>query len=221
MTDDRTALAALAARRDEDARWTLVAALDDRRVADVAIAALAAHGEAAAPYALAASHDPARRLGAAAVLARVASPALVPRLAALAADADPAIRAIGHAGLHRAGDRDAARVAGAIARDPSVAVLAVVAGRAADVAVGAAALDVLASQARAAGPPELRAGCAWAVAARDPVRGAALAGAVTAEPVVAYWLATVVARRGGALTAWTAGLAADPALDRVADLLGW
>ena len=63
--------------------------------------------------------------------------------------------------------------------------------------------------------PDVRATCAWAVAAHDPVRGGWLAGLVLAEPEAAFWLASIVANRGGPLAPLVAHHHADPAIDPV------
>jgi hypothetical protein len=78
---------------------------------------------------------------------------------------------------------------------------------------------VLAQLVAQAGYPETRADvramCAWAIAEHDPMRGGWIAGALLGDPETAFWLASIVACRGGALTALVAGQHADPALDQV------
>lgn len=205
---------------DEDERWALVDALSDPQRCAAAVEALAGHGRAARSYAIAATHHPARRAAAAAVLARLGDPGAAERLGELALDDDAVVRAIAQVGLHRGGDRDGVAVSRAIERESSHVVLAVLAGRAASVALTPAALSGLAAQAVVGGPRELRAGCVWAVAVHAPGRAALIAGTITLDAEQAFWLATVVARRGGPLASWTAGLRAAPELDRVASLLG-
>ena len=58
--------------------------------------------------------------------------------------------------------------------------------------------------------PALRAQHVWEVASRDPLRGAALAGALITDPEATYWLAVLVRERGGPLAAWLDGIDADP-----------
>jgi hypothetical protein len=114
--------------------------------------------------------------------------------------------------------RDGDALSRATEHESDLAALAILAARAGRApAITPAALDRLAVAASSTdGPAELRAGCAWAVAAHDPLRGAALAGALVLEPEAAFWLASIVARRGGCLAVWTAGLDAEPAMDRAA-----
>ena len=88
------------------------------------------------------------------------------------------------------------------------------------VPVGPRAITSLGTQAAYLGTPaELRAGCTWAVAEHDLARGGWLAGTLLADEEAAFWLASIVARRGGRLRPVVAGLPARPELDRVATLL--
>jgi len=157
----------------------------------------------------------------AAALARAGDPLSVGALRALADDPAIEIRMLVQIALARLHDRDVELVARRLAREPDLGIFAVLAARAGTLSIDARALANLAAQAAyAATPGELRAACTWAVAAHDPALGARLAGALLVDDEAAFWLASIVGRRGGPLTRLVAGLRADPALDRVASLVG-
>ena len=208
---------------DEARRWMLYERLHVGR-ADEAAAALVAlrrEGAAALPYAIAASRDPARRIAAVVLLGDLGDPGGLQALRAIAADADPTVRLLVQRGLARCGDRDVDALALHVEREGDLATFAVLAARVGMLAEAGAAVDALVAQgAYPATPGELRAGCAWAVARHDPVRGGVLAGTLLADDEGAFWLASVVARRGGPLREAVAGIHARPELDRVGALLG-
>jgi hypothetical protein len=222
MGDDRDAVKAAASTLgglDDDRARTLLAAALARgpAPASLAMAALATHGAAAIPFALAALDDPRRRVGGAMTLARIGAPETAPRLHALASDENPMIRAAAALGLFRARERDPVMWSRWIVREPHVAVLGFLAAVGGLVAIDREALAALDAQgAEANTPPDARANCVWAVAAHDADRGVALAEALDAPAREA--LGVIVARRGGPLApAWSSG---DPRADRTADSLG-
>lgn len=133
----------------------------------------------------------------------------------LLAAADPVVRRDAHLALLRAGDDRG--LDEAILREPDLDVFAVLAVRAARAAsLAPRTFAQLVAQAGFPGTrPDVRAGCAWAVAAHDPVRGGWLAGVLLGEPEAAFWLASIVARRGGPLAPIVAHHHAIPAIDRL------
>jgi hypothetical protein len=170
---------------------------------------------------LAADPDATRRITLAAALARGAQPRAIDAAHELAGDPLATVRLLAQIALARAGDRDVDGLTHRILVEDDLGVLALLAGRAGGIAIAPAAVDDLAAQAALlATPPELRAGCAWAVAAHDPPRGGYLAGLLVADDEAAFHLASIVARRGGVLAPIVDGLRARPETDRVARLLG-
>ena len=170
---------------------------------------------------LATEPDPARRITLAAALARGAQPQAIAAAHKLADDPLADVRMLAQIALARAGDRDAGALSRRIRLEDDLGVLAILAARAGRLDVTALALEDLAAQgALASTPPELRAGCAWAVGERDPPRGGYLAGLLLADDESAFWLASIVARRGGELAPIVDGLRARGDLDRAASLLG-
>ena len=132
----------------------------------------------------------------------------------------PEIRLYAHVGLARAGDLDPSIVDEGLIRESDLAVYAVLAARAGSLAISARSLDALDMQAGyAETPPALRAGCAWALAAHDLEAGAWHAGVLLAELEPAFWLASIVAHRGGGLAPLVIGLAARAELDVVGALV--
>ena len=218
----RRAIGALAELDDEAARGALAEALAGAGpLAALAVGALARHGARAVSHAIAATLDPARRAGGAAVLARIGDPSARPALRNLVEDPDPMVRMMVAAALYRAGERDPRLWSAWIQREGSMAVFAFLAAVAGGVDVDRGALDNLDAQAAYDGTPaEVRAGCAWAVAAHDAARGAALARALLADAEAGAALAAVVRRRGGPLAEVIGAAAGDPARDRTADSLG-
>jgi len=171
--------------------------------------------------ALAGDPDATRRITLAAALARGAQTHAVAAAHELAGDPLATVRLLAQIALARGGDRDGDVLSRRILVEDDLGVLAVLAGRAGAIAISPAAIDGLAAQAALAQtPPELRAGCAWAVAAHDPPRGGYLAGMLLPDDEAAFYLASIVARRGGALAPIVDGLRARPEMDRVAHLLG-
>jgi hypothetical protein len=169
---------------------------------------------------LAADPDASRRITLGAALARGAQASALPAAHELAGDPLATVRLLAQIALARAGDRDAGALSRRILVEDDLGVLALLAGRAGSLAISPPAVDDLAAQgALAATPPELRAGCAWAVTAHDPPRGGYLAGLVIADDEAAFHLASIVARRGGPLAPIVDGLRARPASDRIANLL--
>lgn len=160
------------------------------------------------------------RLALIAAAAHTAGPLGAPALRAAASDPDPAIRLLAQLGLGRLGDT--AALADRLLVEGDLAVFGVLAARAGRTAISERARIALGAQAAyPLAPAELRAGCAWAVAEHDAERGGWLVGTLAAEPEAAFWLASIVARRGGRLAAVLRGQHARPELDRVADLLRW
>jgi hypothetical protein len=170
--------------------------------------------------AIATDPDATRRITLAAALARGAQPHAVAAAHELAGDPLVTVRLLAQIALARAGDRDADAMSRRILVEDDLGVFALLAGRAGTIAIAPAAIDGLAAQAALAlTPPELRAGCTWAVAVHDPPRGGYLAGMLVADDEAAFHLASIVARRGGALAPIVDGLRARPETDRVARLL--
>lgn len=214
----RAAIEELAATDDDRARALLVGALAGR-TAPMASAALAAHGAKAVAAALGALEDPARRVGALVALSRVGDPAVVARVRGLTRDESPLVRVAVAIALYRCGDRDGALVSEWAPREPDATVLGYLAAMAGEVAIDLRARSNFDAQAEHAGtPPEVRASCAWAVAAHDEVRGVALATLLGEDAATRAALAAVVARRGGPLRAHVEG--GEAAADRIADNLG-
>ena len=165
--------------------------------------------------------DPEAALALTAALARAGDPLSKGALRALAGDPAIEVRLLVQIALARLSDRDVELVDQRLAREPDLGIFAVLAARAGTLPIDARALANLAAQAAyAATPGELRAACTWAIAAHDPALAARLAGALLVDDEAAFWLASIVGRRGGSLTSLVAGLPADPALDRVASLVG-
>lgn len=219
-SDDRDAVVGatteLAATDDDDARALLIGALAGR-TAPLASEALAAHGATAVAALVAAIDDPARRAGAIVALSRIGDPAAVPRLRALTTDPSPLVRVAVVIGLYRCGDRDAALISEWAPREGDAVVLGYLAAVGGGVAIDLRARSNFDAQAaEASTAPEVRASCAWAVAAHDAARGAELAALL--DPAAREVLANVVARRGGPLRDQVSG--GDPAADRVAENLG-
>ena len=161
-----------------------------------------------------------RRLVLAVALAQLADPFASAALHEAAIDPIPEIRLVAQLGLARIGDVGVAALERRLIVEPDLGVFAVLAARAGRLPIGTRAITALGAQAAYVGTPgELRAGCAWAVAEHDEPRGGWLAGTLLADEEAAFWLASIVARRGGVLVPLVAGLAARPELDRVADLL--
>jgi hypothetical protein len=141
-------------------------------------------------------------------------------LRAIVGDPDPDVRLLAQIALARRGDVDPVGLAARLRREPDLAVFAILVARAGDHPPTPAMIGPLAEQLRQLETPaELRAGCAWALTPHAPARAAFFAGALLAEPETAFWLASIVARRGGPLAPLVAGLPADRAADRVAALL--
>jgi hypothetical protein len=160
------------------------------------------------------------RLPLVAAAADHAAPIAAPVLRAAASDPDPSIRLLAQVGLGRLGDL--AALEDRLAVEGDLAVFGVLAARAGRAPIAERATLVLGAQAAyPLAPAELRAGCAWAVVEHDPARGGWLVGTLAAEPEAAFWLASIVARRGGRLAALLRAQHARPELDRVADLLRW
>lgn len=219
----RAAIRALAEIDDDRARHALAAALTGvGPLTALAIQALARHGAAAQSFAIAATFDPDRKLGGVAVLGKLGDPASRNQLRGLVEDPDALMRLTVASSLFRCGERDPVLWSEWIGREGSMAVfafLAAIAGALPEVRRGA--LDNLdASAAYDGTPAEVRAGCVWALAQHDPVRGAELAAVLLAEPEAASALASVVRRRGGALTGLIGDRPGDAALDRTADSVG-
>ncbi len=163
-----------------------------------------------------------RRLAIAASLAQLGDPIGLASLRAAAVDEVPEIRFVAELGLARLGDSDVDHLERRLVLEPDLGVFAVLAARAGRLPVRPRAITALGAQAAYAGTPaELRAGCAWAVAEHDVPRGGWVAGTLLADEEAAFWLASIVARRGGRLHSVVAGLVARPELDRVAALLAW
>jgi hypothetical protein len=166
------------------------------------------------------SADGDRRLALAAALAQLADPIGLPALREAAVDPLAEIRLIAQLGLIRLGDTDVALLDRRLVAEPDLGVFAVLAARAGRLPIDARSITSLGAQAAYTGsPPELRASCTWAVAEHDLVRGGWLAGNLLADEEGAFWLASIVGRRGGVLVPVVAGLAAQLRFDRVADLI--
>ena len=222
--DARAAIRALAELDDDRARSALGDALAGAgALTALAIHALARHGAKAAPVAIAALRDPARRLGGAAVLGRLADPASRELLRPLVGDPDPLVRLTIATALFRCGERDRELWSSWIRRENDLVVfsfLAAIAGGP-GVTLTHGTLDHFEEQAKNADtPPEARAGAAWAVAQHDAPRGTTLATQLIADPATATALSSVVRRRGGPLRALIADIPADPAADQTADSVG-
>jgi len=219
----RAAIRALAELDDDRARAALGDALAGAGpLTALAIQALARHGSKAQAVATAATRDPARQLGGAAVLGKLGDPASCALLRTLINAPDPLVRLTVAASLYRCGERDSELWSSWIRRENDLAVftfLAAVAGGGVTLTRGT--LDHLAEQAANADTAaDARAGAAWAVAQHDAARGAAIARTLLADPGVASALASVVRRRGGPLSALIADVPGDPAHDQTADSVG-
>ena len=218
----RAAIRALAELDDDRARGALGDALGGAGpLTALAIQALARHGSKAQSVATAATRDPARQLGGAAVLGKLGDPASCAQLRPLINAPDPLVRLTVAASLYRCGERNAELWSSWIRRENDLVVFAFLAAVAGGVGLTHGTLDHLAEQAANADTPaEVRAGAAWAVAQHDVGRGEAIARTLLAEPDVAPVLSSVVRRRGGPLTALIGDLPGDPALDQTADSVG-
>ena len=165
--------------------------------------------------------EPDAALALAAAAAHAGEPLSGGALRALAGDPSVEVRLLVQIALARLGDHEVAVVDDRLAREPDLGVFAVLAARAGTLPINARArANLVAQAAYPRTPGELRAACTWAVAAHDPIQGARLAGILLADDEAAFWLASIVERRGGPLRGLVEGLRGDPSLDRVAELVG-
>lgn len=219
------AIRALAGFDDPEARASLVACLDaEPAVAAAASDALAAGGRASRDVCIAALRHPARTRFAALALARIGldGPASVALWKALPG-ASPAARVAIAAALHRA-PRHAPAALGAWLRDepdPGVALVVLdVVGRLAPGTLDAGTRAHIASLARSAPSPWLRALAIWAAARHDLDGAIAHAVDLLAGPTIAGpALIAYVTRRGGPLRPLIEGFTLRAGLDPSSELL--
>ncbi len=218
----RAAVQRLAERDDETSRHILVVHLhQDSRLVAWAIEAIADHGLDAVDALQVCLRDEPRRFAALGALGIIGESVLCPLIRPYASDDDERVAASAIVGLFKCGDRDGEFFTELVTDAASLLILHFLAAVCGDVPIGVGALDNFDAQCRVEDtPPDLRAACAWVVAAHDESRGVELAELMLGDEQGAFALASIVKRRGGPLLRLVEDVEGDASLDRTADTVG-